>query len=90
MRIVIAGGNGKIALIIERLLSQRGDFVAGLHPQSGTMPVTWKPQAPTLWSWTWRTLRSARWQTHLRGADAMVFAAGAGPSSGRRERDGRP
>ena len=30
MRIVIAGGHGKIALILERLLSQRGDSVAGL------------------------------------------------------------
>jgi uncharacterized protein YbjT (DUF2867 family) len=30
MRIVIAGGHGKIALILERLLSARGDSVAGL------------------------------------------------------------
>src|SRR5665213_3152141 len=30
MRVVIAGGHGKIALIVERLLSQRGDSVAGL------------------------------------------------------------
>ena len=30
MRIVIAGGHGKIALILERLLTQRGDSVAGL------------------------------------------------------------
>ena len=29
MRVVIAGGHGKIALILERLLSQRGDSVAG-------------------------------------------------------------
>lgn len=30
MRVVIAGGHGKIALILERLLSERGDSVAGL------------------------------------------------------------
>ena len=30
MRVVIAGGHGKIALIAERLLAQRGDSVAGL------------------------------------------------------------
>ncbi|HZN82905.1 MAG TPA: NAD(P)H-binding protein, partial [Mycobacterium sp.] len=29
MRVVIAGGHGKIALILEQLLSQRGDSVAG-------------------------------------------------------------
>ena len=30
MRVVIAGGHGKIALILERLLSERGDSVDGL------------------------------------------------------------
>ena len=30
MHIVIAGGHGKIALILERLLAQRGDSVAGI------------------------------------------------------------
>ncbi|MGZ5364405.1 MAG: NAD-dependent dehydratase, partial [Mycobacterium sp.] len=30
MRVVIAGGHGKIALILERLLSQRGDTAVGL------------------------------------------------------------
>ena len=30
MRVVIAGGHGKIALLLERLLSSRGDSVAGL------------------------------------------------------------
>ena len=30
MRVVIAGGHGKIALVLERLLSDRGDSVAGL------------------------------------------------------------
>ncbi len=30
MRIVIAGGHGKIALLLERLLAQRGDQAVGL------------------------------------------------------------
>ena len=30
MRVVIAGGHGKIALILERLLAQHGDSVAGI------------------------------------------------------------
>ncbi|MDG5779636.1 NAD-dependent dehydratase, partial [Mycolicibacterium fortuitum] len=30
MRVVIAGGHGKIALILERLLSSRGDEAVGL------------------------------------------------------------
>ena len=29
-RIVIAGGHGKIALLLERMLADRGDSVAGL------------------------------------------------------------
>ena len=30
MRVVIAGGHGKIALLLERLLAGRGDQAAGL------------------------------------------------------------
>ena len=30
MRVVIAGGHGKIALLLERLLAERGDQAAGL------------------------------------------------------------
>ena len=30
MRVVIAGGHGKIALLLERLLSERGDQAVGL------------------------------------------------------------
>ena len=30
MRIVIAGGHGKIALLLERLLAERGDQAVGL------------------------------------------------------------
>ena len=30
MRVVIAGGHGKIALLLERLLTERGDQAVGL------------------------------------------------------------
>jgi uncharacterized protein YbjT (DUF2867 family) len=81
MRIVIAGGHGKIALILERLLSQRGDSVAGfirnpVHAAdleaAGAEPVV-------------ADLENAlvdELAAHLQGADAVVFAAGAGPGSG--------
>lgn len=81
MRVVIAGGHGKIALILERLLADRGESVVGLirNPnqsedlrRAGAEPVV-------------LDLESARVDelgSVLRGADAVVFAAGAGPGSG--------
>src|SRR5215218_11033439 len=81
MRVVIAGGHGKIALILERLLSQRGDTVLGLirNPAhaadveaAGAEPVVVDLEAAT----------PADLAAHLQDADAVVFAAGAGPGSG--------
>jgi uncharacterized protein YbjT (DUF2867 family) len=81
MRIVIAGGHGKIALILERLLSQRGDSVAGfirnpVHAAdleaAGAEPVVADLENASV----------DELAAHLHGADAVVFAAGAGPGSG--------
>ncbi|ORB62754.1 NAD(P)-binding oxidoreductase [Mycolicibacterium tusciae] len=81
MRVVIAGGHGKIALILERLLSERGDTAVGLirNPDhvadvqaTGAQAVVTDLEAVT----------AADVATHLQGADAVVFAAGAGPGSG--------
>src|SRR5258708_36732412 len=81
MRIVIAGGHGKIALILERLLSQRGDTVAGFirNPEhaadleaAGAEPVVADLENASV----------DEVAAHLQGADAVVFAAGAGPGSG--------
>src|SRR5258705_11478895 len=81
MRIVIAGGHGKIALIPERLLSQRGDSVAGFirNPEhaadleaAGAEPVVADLENASV----------DEVAAHLQGADAVVFAAGAGPGSG--------
>lgn len=81
MRIVIAGGHGQIALRLERLLSARGDAVTGLvrrpeHAEDlrdvGAEPVVCDLESAAV-------DEVAR---HLDGADAAVFAAGAGPGSG--------
>jgi uncharacterized protein YbjT (DUF2867 family) len=80
-RVVIAGGHGKIALILERLLSQRGDSVAGFirNPAQakdleavGAEPVVVDLEQASV----------DEVAKHLHGADAVVFAAGAGPGSG--------
>jgi nucleoside-diphosphate-sugar epimerase len=81
MRVVIAGGHGKIALILERLLSQRGDSVAGLirNPDHAADLQAAGAEALVV------DLENASVDevaTYLQGADAVVFAAGAGPGSG--------
>jgi nucleoside-diphosphate-sugar epimerase len=81
MRVVIAGGHGKIALILERLLSQRGDSVAGLirNPDHAAELQAAGAEALVV------DLENASVDevaTYLQGADAVVFAAGAGPGSG--------
>jgi uncharacterized protein YbjT (DUF2867 family) len=86
MRVVIAGGHGKIALLLERLLAGRGDQavglirnpaqVAGVH-QAGAEAVVCDLEAA-----------SAEDVAALpAGADAGVFAAGAGPGSGAPRKD---
>ena len=81
MRVVIAGGHGKIALILERLLSQRGDSVAGFIRNPAHAADLQAAGAEALVV----DLENASVDevaAHLRGADAVVFAAGAGPGSG--------
>ena len=80
-RVVIAGGHGKIALVLERLLSQRGDSVAGLIRNPAHAADLQAAGAEALVV----NLENASVDevaAHLRGADAVVFAAGAGPGSG--------
>jgi nucleoside-diphosphate-sugar epimerase len=79
MKVAIAGGHGKIGLLLGQLLAERGDPVRGLIR---------KPEQSA-------DLREAGMESVLcdferdddvvsaiRGADAVVFAAGAGPGSG--------
>ena len=81
MRVVIAGGHGKIALNLEQLLTRRGDSVAGFirNPDhaadlqaGGAQPLVVDLENASV----------AEVASHLEGADAVVFAAGAGPGSG--------
>jgi uncharacterized protein YbjT (DUF2867 family) len=81
MHVVIAGGHGKIALILERLLSARGDSVAGFIRNPAQVGDLEAAGATALVV----DLEKASVDEvagHLRGADAVVFAAGAGPGSG--------
>ncbi|MFF9474633.1 SDR family oxidoreductase [Streptomyces roseolus] len=86
MRIVIAGGHGRIALRLERLLSAGGHEAVGLirRPEQAEDLRTAGAEPVVL------DLESASVEEVaevLRGADAAVFAAGAGPDSGAARKD---
>ncbi|WP_406409856.1 SDR family oxidoreductase [Streptomyces halstedii] len=86
MRIVIAGGHGQIAMRLERLLAARGDQAVGVirdPKQSGDLQEAGAdPLVLDLESAGVEEVAEA-----LRGADAVVFAAGAGPNSGAERKD---
>ncbi|MGN9909218.1 NAD(P)H-binding protein [Phytohabitans sp. LJ34] len=86
MRVVIAGGHGKIALRLAARLAARGDEVVGLirNPDhaaevraAGATPVVRDLEAAT----------PEQVAADLGGAGAVVFAAGAGPGSGAARKD---
>ncbi|MGW3142101.1 NAD(P)H-binding protein [Streptomyces sp. NPDC001139] len=86
MRIVIAGGHGQIALRLERLLAARGDEVAGIIRraeqgddlrEAGAEPIVLDLESASV----------EEVAEQLRGADAAVFAAGAGAGSGTARKD---
>jgi uncharacterized protein YbjT (DUF2867 family) len=86
MRVVIAGGHGKIALLLERLLAERGDQAVGLirNPahvadvrNAGAEAIVCDLEAASVDDVTML----------MSGADAVVFAAGAGPGSGAPRKD---
>jgi uncharacterized protein YbjT (DUF2867 family) len=86
MRVVIAGGHGQIALRLTRLLAGRGDQVVALirNPdhaadvaQAGAEPAVVDLEQTD----------EADVAAAITGADAVVFAAGAGPGSGSARKD---
>ena len=81
MRIVIAGAHGQIARRLARLLSARGDTVVGIirNPahESDLRLDGVDPAVLDLASASVEELNRV-----VTGADAVVFAAGAGPGSG--------
>lgn len=81
MRVVVAGGHGQVALLLERMLVERGVEAVGLvrNPdhvrdleEVGAEGVVLDLERATTEELT----------TAVEGSDAVVFAAGAGPNSG--------
>ena len=86
MKIVVAGAHGQIARRLGRLLTARGDAVTGLirNPEhaadlaaDGVTPVVLDLESASVDDVA----------AVLPGADAVVFAAGAGPGSGTARKD---
>jgi uncharacterized protein YbjT (DUF2867 family) len=81
MEVVIAGGHGKVALHALRLLAERGDRARGLvrNPDhAADLEAVGAEAVPC----DLEELEPARIQPLIDGADAVIFAAGAGPGSG--------
>jgi nucleoside-diphosphate-sugar epimerase len=81
VRVAIAGGHGKIALLLSRQLSDAGHEVVGMirNPEhahevesAGAQPLVVDLER----------VDAAQLAERLRGVDAVVFAAGGGPGSG--------
>ncbi|GAA0389169.1 NAD(P)H-binding protein [Microbispora corallina] len=81
MRVVIAGGHGKIALRLERILAERGDAPVGLiRDPAQADDVRGAGAEPVLCDL--ETAGVEEVARVLLGAGAAVFAAGAGAGSG--------
>jgi uncharacterized protein YbjT (DUF2867 family) len=81
MRVVIAGGHGQIALLLERVLADRGDSPVGIvrNPDHVADVEAAGAEAVVL---DLEQADVAALADVVKGADAVVFAAGGGPSSG--------
>lgn len=86
MRVVIAGGHGNIALRLARQLAANGDQAVGIirKPQQAAdlRDSSAEPAVLDL-----ENAEPAEVAEVLEGADAAVFAAGAGPGSGAARKD---
>jgi uncharacterized protein YbjT (DUF2867 family) len=86
MRVVIAGGHGKIALLLEGLLAGRGDQAVGLVRNPAHVADVQNAGAEAFIC-DLEAASAADVAVLLSGADAVVFAAGAGPGSGAPRKD---
>src|SRR3954469_10910365 len=79
MDVVVAGGHGKVALSLLRLLADRGDRARGLirNPDHAADLDAVGAEAVVC-----DLEREDDLSPYVEGADAVVFAAGAGPGSG--------
>jgi nucleoside-diphosphate-sugar epimerase len=81
MRIVVAGAHGQIARRLGRLLAARGDTVVGIVRNPAHGPDLGEDGvAPAVLDLETASVGDVA--AIARGADAVVFAAGAGPGSG--------
>ena len=81
MRIVVAGAHGQVARRLGRLLSARGDTVIGVvRNPDHVADLTDDGVTPVVHDLETATVDDVA--PLLDGADAVVFAAGAGPGSG--------
>jgi nucleoside-diphosphate-sugar epimerase len=86
MRIVIAGAHGQVARRLGRLLSARGDTVIGIiRNPTHAADLTDDGVEPALMDL--ESAPVADVAAAAAGADAVVFAAGAGPGSGAARKD---
>jgi uncharacterized protein YbjT (DUF2867 family) len=81
MVVAIAGGHGKIGLLLTRLLAERGDRVLSLirNPDQTDHVATAGGEAVVV---DLENSTAERLGEAIADADAVVFAAGAGPGSG--------
>ncbi|HET6290976.1 MAG TPA: NAD(P)H-binding protein [Amycolatopsis sp.] len=86
MRVVIAGGHGQIALKLEKLLAERGDQAVGIVRNPDHVADLEAIGAEAVVLDLEKSVVDAVAKV-LHGADAAVFAAGAGPGSGTARKD---
>ncbi|MGH2951957.1 MAG: SDR family oxidoreductase [Solirubrobacterales bacterium] len=79
MEVVVAGGHGKIAMRLLGLLAERGDRARGLIRNADHAPELERVGAEPV---VFDLEHDEDLAAQLTGADAAVFAAGAGPGSG--------
>jgi uncharacterized protein YbjT (DUF2867 family) len=86
MRTAIAGGHGQIALRLERVLADRGDeTVALIRNPDHADDVRAAGAEPAVVDLEHASVDDVA--NAIQGADAVVFAAGAGPGSGPERKD---
>jgi uncharacterized protein YbjT (DUF2867 family) len=79
MDILVAGGHGKVALRLLKILAQQGHTARGLiRKRDQAADLSAVGAVPVLGDLE----NDASLEPYVRGADAVVFAAGAGPGSG--------
>ncbi len=79
MDVVVAGGHGQIGLRLLRLLADRGDRGRGLVRNPAHVPDLEQAGAQAI---VFDMEAEDDFSEAIEGADAVVFAAGAGPGSG--------